>query len=773
MSAPLECPEVGSLETLESAALAPDQVERWERHLSACPACRERLDRVQGEDTLLRLARRVGDPTAAALDPHLARIREHLHDLKGPDRITPAEPAELFFLGPADRPDLLGTLGGYQVEEVIGRGGMGIVLKAFEPALHRPVAIKVLAPALAGSATARRRFTREARAAAAVCHEHVVAVHGVHEADGLPYLVMQYVAGESLQARLDRTGPLEVTENVRIGLLAASGLAAAHAQGLVHRDVKPANILLEGGLARVKITDFGLARTADDVGVTRAGVVAGTPEYMAPEQARGEPVDHRADLFSLGSVLYALCTGRPPFRGGTALAVLRQVSEQEPTPIRSLNPDIPAWLEMFVSRLLAKAPAERLQSAAEVAALLEGYLAHLRQPATVRPPDLPPPPSESCPGPAAPGLWTEVGRRAPSFLRLAALVLPAALGLGMALWFAGVPGGPDARPEYAQEYHRSFRGDTGKSPGSEFFGPDAEQCLSFEPDGLRLTLPRGCPGVRPDTGLATNIVVKGNFEIIVDFEVLREPEAADAREKQTRFTVDVTLDRAGLNAATFSRMVDGKGPQFTTWLALQAEDSDKPQKRMHFFPGGGKAGRLRLVRSGAVLSYSQSGSRDKDFTVLQEYPFRTEDLKVVRLVGSTGGPSAALDVRFTDLCIRADSLPDLPQAAPQTAPQEGERKGWLAAGLILGLGIASSCAVGVWLYARRVGRGGKVTNPTPVGDQPAPPRAVTSSLSFFCAACGKRLKGRSELAGKKVRCPECGQAVHVPGGDTGGAGGTA
>src|SRR5262249_48659603 len=150
--------------------------------------------------------------------------------------------------------------------------------------------------ALAGSATARRRFTREAQAAAAVCHDHIVPVHGVHETDGLPYLVMQYVAGESLQARLDRTGALAVTEVVRIGLPTASGRAAAHAQGLIHRDVKPANLLLEDGLARIKITDFGLARMADDVGLTGAGVVAGTPEYMAPEQARGEVIDHRADL---------------------------------------------------------------------------------------------------------------------------------------------------------------------------------------------------------------------------------------------------------------------------------------------------------------------------------------------------------------------------------------------------------------------------------------------------------------------------------------------
>src|SRR5262245_11703697 len=236
---------------------------------------------------------------------------------------------------------------------------MGVVLKAFDPALHRFVAIKVMAAAVAGSATARRRFTREAQAAAAVCHEHIVAVYGVHKAGGLPYLVMQYVPGESLQDRLDREGPLEPTEVVRIGMQAASALAAAHAQGLIHRDIKPANLLLENGLARIKITDFGLARMVDDVGLTQNGVVAGTPEYMAPEQARGEPIDASADLFSLGCVLYALCTGASPFRGPTPLAVLRRVCDQEPVPLRSLNPDVPAWLEAVIHRLLAKAPGGR------------------------------------------------------------------------------------------------------------------------------------------------------------------------------------------------------------------------------------------------------------------------------------------------------------------------------------------------------------------------------------------------------------------------------
>ena len=159
---------------------------------------------------------------------------------------------------------------------------------------------------------------------------------------------------------------------------AALGLAAAHAQGLVHRDIKPANILLENGVERVKLTDFGLARAADDAGLTQSGVIAGTPQYMAPEQARGEPVDHRADLFSLGSVLYAMCTGRSPFRAESAVAVLRRVSEDTPRPIREVNPDIPDWLAAIVARLHAKDPARRFQSAAEVADRLGEHLAQLQ-----------------------------------------------------------------------------------------------------------------------------------------------------------------------------------------------------------------------------------------------------------------------------------------------------------------------------------------------------------------------------------------------------------
>ena len=165
---------------------------------------------------------------------------------------------------------------------------MGVVFKAYDPALRRNVAIKVLSASLASCGAARRRFLREARAAAAVVHEHVVSVFAVVETVKLPFLVMEYVPGRSLQDRVDKSGPLSLTEVLRIGMQTAAGLAAAHAQGLVHRDVKPANILLENGVERVRLSDFGLARAAADAGVTQSGVVAGTPHYMAPEQARGE-----------------------------------------------------------------------------------------------------------------------------------------------------------------------------------------------------------------------------------------------------------------------------------------------------------------------------------------------------------------------------------------------------------------------------------------------------------------------------------------------------
>jgi WD40 repeat protein/serine/threonine protein kinase len=295
----------------------------------------------------------------------------------------------LDFLAPPSRPHALGRLGHYEVLETVGLGAMGFVLRAFDEKLHRVVAIKVLAPHLATTGAARQRFVREARAAAAVSHDHVIDIHAVEDQGSVPYLVMQFVDGPTLQEKLDRGGPLPLREVLCIGRQVAAGLAAAHAQGLVHRDVKPTNILLENGIERVMITDFGLARTVDDASLTQSGLIAGTPAYMSPEQADGAKIDHRSDLFSLGSVLYTLCAGHAPFRAETTMAVLRRVCDDMPRPLREVNPDIPDWLAAIIAKLHAKSPAQRYQSAAEVAELLGRHLAALQQP-WMAPADPPP-----------------------------------------------------------------------------------------------------------------------------------------------------------------------------------------------------------------------------------------------------------------------------------------------------------------------------------------------------------------------------------------------
>jgi uncharacterized protein (TIGR03067 family) len=327
----------------------------------------------------------------------------------------------LDFLSPSSRPGHLGRLGHYEVQEVIGKGGFGIVLKAFDERLHRVVAIKVLSPAYASHGAARKRFIREARAAAAVKNEHVVAIYDVQEDAQPPYLVMEFIDGVSLQDKIDKAGTLGAKEILRIGVQMAEGLAAAHKHGFMHRDIKPANILLENGVERVKITDFGLARAVDDASVTQSGTVAGTPMYMSPEQAEGLPVDHRSDLFSLGTVLYSMCTGHPPFRASGTHAVLKRVIDASPRPVCEINNEIPDWLEAIVAKLHAKKPEERFQTAKEVAELLQQHLAHLQQPGLTPQPAL-------VQVPAKPSLDTAQGRR---FIEASAW---AGTGLGLLLF---------------------------------------------------------------------------------------------------------------------------------------------------------------------------------------------------------------------------------------------------------------------------------------------------------------------------------------------------
>jgi serine/threonine protein kinase len=302
-------------------------------------------------------------------------------------------------LAPPQGSDEVGRLGPYRVLEVLGVGGMGAVFRAFDPQLNRPVALKVMRPAVAAKPSARQRFLSEGKAMAAIEHDHVVHVNHVGEEGGVPYLVMPLLRGESLNQCLQRENALPVAEVLRIGREIAEALAAAHERGLIHRDVKPGNVWLEEGSGRVKVLDFGLVRATDEdshvtaggtmlgtpafvarpeaeaapqavtgpvPGLTEVGTVLGTLGYASPEQLRGDPVDARADLFSLGCVLYRMSTGRLPFEGPNTTSTLSARLTRPPRPPAEIVPTLPEGLCSLIMRLLAKEREDRPESAAEV-----------------------------------------------------------------------------------------------------------------------------------------------------------------------------------------------------------------------------------------------------------------------------------------------------------------------------------------------------------------------------------------------------------------------
>ncbi len=338
-----------------------------------------------------------GQETAAPArhDTH-SDLRNSSQEATVPGRDGGAVPAELTdFLAPPQGPGELGRLGPYRVLKVLGHGGMGVVYEAEDPQLQRRVALKAMLPTLAASATARQRFLREARLAASLEHDHVVSIYQVGEDRGIPFLAMPFLQGEPLDERVKREGTLPAAEVLRIGRETAEGLAAAHAKGLVHRDIKPGNLWLEAkdegrrqkaeseglnssfgllpsSFKRVKILDFGLAWAGSEAGpqLTQSGAILGTPAYMAPEQATGQKADARADLFSLGCVLYRLSTGALPFQGPDTISTLLAVATEDPRPPRDVNPAVPARLSDLVMKLLAKKPEDRPTGAAAVVAAI-------------------------------------------------------------------------------------------------------------------------------------------------------------------------------------------------------------------------------------------------------------------------------------------------------------------------------------------------------------------------------------------------------------------
>jgi hypothetical protein len=305
-------------------------------------------------------------PPAASSGVH-ATPRPH----RGQETIGPhgREEATCYdLLAPPQEPDELGRLGSYRVLDVLGSGGMGVVFQAEDMQLKRQVALKVMLPALARDPSAKDRFLREARAAAAVKHPHVVTIHQVGEDRNVPFLALELLQGEALEQRLRREGKLPRKEMLRIGREIAEGLAAAHATGLVHRDIKPANIWLEAPHDHVKILDFGLAcASSSDARLTQTGVIVGTPAYMCPEQANGSNPDPRGDLFSLGCVLYKMCTGELPFQAPDAISTLVAVVCQEPKSVLDFDPALPEAFGDLVARLLQKKPEDRPASAEKVA----------------------------------------------------------------------------------------------------------------------------------------------------------------------------------------------------------------------------------------------------------------------------------------------------------------------------------------------------------------------------------------------------------------------
>jgi serine/threonine-protein kinase len=364
------CPGEHDLRAFARGELDTQAAAGVRAHLYDCAGCQETLAEIRRglglEEPITRVAEQLAQTTDATTQADVRR--PGLEDV-----------LELPMFARSTDPRAIGRIAAYEIHDVLGRGGMGIVLDAFDTALHRRVAIKVLSPQLATSQTAHRRFLREARAAAGINHVNVVTIHAVDEQAGMPYLVMEYVAGRTLRERI-RHGPLDLATMLRIGAQIAAGLAAAHQHGVIHRDIKPANVLLEDGIERVKISDFGLALVLlDNTQASSADRPVGTPAYMSPEQVSGHRADARSDLFSLGCVLYAMATGKSPFQGSNSVFIARLVAEFDPPALHEVKRDTPRFLSDIVARLLHKDPDKRFQSAAEVRDLLLAHLAEVNQ----------------------------------------------------------------------------------------------------------------------------------------------------------------------------------------------------------------------------------------------------------------------------------------------------------------------------------------------------------------------------------------------------------
>ncbi len=378
------CPSVRDLQRLVRSQLEQPEAGPARQHLAECSRCRE-IHNAFAEE-MLPGAAAASEPASSGTWKGGARPSGTVAAVRPAKpmslvRVTADSTQELLArLGPAEGTDELGRLGAYRLLRQIGIGATGVVFLAEDVHLRRQVALKVMKPMAEGGELARQRFLREGRAAALLESDHVVPIYQVGEEAGMPFLAMKLLVGEALDERLKRDGEVMVHEVLRIGREIAEGLDAAHERGLIHRDIKPANIFLEtipgerGARepgSRVRLVDFGLARAAsEDMNLTRTGTIVGTPAYMSPEQARGARVDFRSDLFSLGCVLYKMCSGRTPFTADDTMGMLVALSQDQPPPLKAFNPNLPDELVGLINSLLAKLPEGRPSSARLVADVL-------------------------------------------------------------------------------------------------------------------------------------------------------------------------------------------------------------------------------------------------------------------------------------------------------------------------------------------------------------------------------------------------------------------
>ncbi len=380
---PTRCPSSEQLRAFLAATLPDSFHQAVSDHLRSCTQCSGQLQQLPALS---------GDGLVPTLIPTLQQNLGPAHPQGREEALSPATQdcgprhsskgkAEYPFLLPPQQPDEIGRLGNYRVLRLLGQGGMGFVFQAEDLALLRPVALKVMNPQVHGMGEGGQRFLREARIMAAIKHDHLVTVYQAGQEGEVYYLAMELLQGEALSDFLRRTGPCGTAEVLRLGQEMAQGLAGIHSQGLIHRDIKPTNIWLEVPRGRVKILDFGLARFVhEDARLTQSGTVLGTPSFMSPEQARGAALDARSDLFSLGCVLYCLCSGRPPFEANSVMGVLTALAVDHPRPVQELNPTLPQELDALILQLLAKNPSDRPATALEVHERLLQIEAHLASP---------------------------------------------------------------------------------------------------------------------------------------------------------------------------------------------------------------------------------------------------------------------------------------------------------------------------------------------------------------------------------------------------------